>query len=226
MPVQTRSAAKRQAAAESTTSRQLVSEDTIIEITVSATGEGKHIRWIRPSKKPGQPEEVISPDLNNDPRFKTPAPSDKPTSPPKLQRRSLRRKPTLQSPSGDKILLNFAKDEVDEILHRASGRDLYSEFYQLVDNSDAPETTAHDLGSPLFNGGRDSRWLATFSSRLQGFDTPSPPDLEKALGRGVDAVTGVEQQTATAGRRAALGPHGTILIGSDGEPLFTESLDE
>ncbi|KAF8908619.1 hypothetical protein CPB84DRAFT_1767089 [Gymnopilus junonius] len=160
--------------AKNNAKRPLASDKTIIEITVSETREDQQIRWIRPSRNPGAPEEVISPDLNNDPRFKTPAPPEMPTSPPRLQRRSQLPKTPMQTPSCKKIRLHLEKNEVDEILLRSCGRNLYYEFARLLGPTVAPlPPRAQDLGSPLYNGDHsESRWLADFRSRPQGLETP------------------------------------------------------
>ncbi|KAF8799752.1 hypothetical protein BYT27DRAFT_7245970 [Phlegmacium glaucopus] len=128
--VQTRSATKKEQALAAVP-KPLVREETIIEITTSATGLGTHIRWVRQPQHPNEIPEILSHDLTLDPRFVTPTPEIPThlTTPPKLTPRRRIGNPGIFN-SGFTTRFKLSQDEVEHIVRSARiyGRDLSTGF--------------------------------------------------------------------------------------------------
>ena len=150
--VQTRSAAKRQQEEEvqrlAAAPKPLVRESTVIEITVSDTGLGTHIRWLRPPQHQDEIPEILSSDLGLDPRFVTPAPESPPASlrtPPRLGRQRRIGNPGIFN-SGTTVRFNLFRDEVEHIVEsaRVHGRDLLTEFELYSQEEGLPSDSRYD----------------------------------------------------------------------------------
>lgn len=231
--VQTRSAAKRQQAAEEVQRLNKVPKDlgreaTVVEITSSATGLGTHIRWLRPPQGPNEMPEILSPDMTLDPRFVTPPPETPALmmrTPPKLIRQRRIGNPGIFN-TGTTVRFNVFRHEIEHIIEsaRVHGRDLLTEFERY---SQEIEGTSSD---PRYN---DVIPTDTFGNILE-YHTPallSPfsgtqGEGSTPLSLGPDGLPHLDTPlnnfgSAYTGPPSRLGPHGTHLDISQDDFTFT-----
>jgi len=179
------------------TSQHLSRVNTQIEIVPSATGQGKHTRWIRQHLVSATESFNSQPDVIIDERYVTPAPISFPTpsAPQKVRGISGIRAAGVSPPVWN---INTAMDNIEE------------EPDVQVDG----ESSNGILGSP-FSGQATFIWQPATNPRplcleptILVSDEPSP------VGRTDTEIADDE------GLRRAFGPHGTHLYNSRGEPIF------
>lgn len=225
MPVQTRSVAKK-LASEPNRGNPLTAQGTIVEVEVSATGEGTHTRWRRPADPEAQqPSEgpkmhpsprktvqrYITPAMNHPPLPPTP-----PTPRPQRNPSYIYRQPGSRSPPTE-VTLDFARAK-----GTAKGKDLTAQFLEQ------------------FHRGK----ITPPVSRSGGQDSPSPlgpPFIERPHTPANTVLTEAswgnsftesetvivwapddEARSNVRARARGLGPEGTILVDeATGEPLIS-----
>jgi len=232
--VQTRSAAKKQQAEETQrlaiVPKHLVRENTVVEITPSATGLGTHIRWMRPPQRPNEMPEILSSDLTLDPRFVTPAP-EIPTlsrTPPKLSRQHRTGNPGIFN-IGTTVRFNLFRHEVEHIVEsaRIHGRDLLTEF-QLYSLEEETSSDPRDDPPPT----------ATFENVLQNHtlalrspfpgthvETSTPLSLGPQRMHPDIFLNDFGQGNDTGYPTRRLGPQGThlIILPDDSAPTYNQT---
>lgn len=226
--VQTRAATKRQQEAHLAQSNRpapLAAGSTIIQINPSATGQGVHTRWIRPEGQDGASHAAQNSSDSNDVNqvLVTPIrePNGIPHSPPKLLRRPAgnANNQRMQWPTEHNGATHAA---------RPQGRDLAVHLQRLgEDVQNGHPYGNHDLASPFQDHLSTStlttlpdellrqestydaeRWNDTFQHISQTRVATQPPQL------GGDEVSMLLKKY-----RRGLGPHGTIIVDRNGDPI-------
>jgi len=207
--------------------RKLTREDTIVEISVSQTGQGTHIRWIRPGITSNSPDhdEVVVVDLDDkrppgivnaysvplpvvDDPFATPAPQPQLTTPPRIQRNSwgsgrgalppARRILHASGESFYQIILP-SKDVQDILTHaNANSVDLYSAF--------RPFTAGAEDEDGNYNSGG-------------GFDFTPVPSTARRVGLGLSESESLGSPFQSQGNQAQARVFGCYPPVADASPL-------
>lgn len=219
--VQTRSAAKRQQTEQAqglaAVPKDLDRERTIIEITPSATGQGTHIRWLRPPQRSNEIPEILSPDMTLDPRFATPAPETPAVirTPPKLSRQRRIGNPGIFN-TGTTVRFSLFRDEVKNIVEsaRVHGRDLLKEFERYAREEE--DSSDHDVtATDTFANVVEYRPLILPSHIPSTHVDESTP---LSLGpHGTHLNISLNELGNTGHTALMLGPHGTHLLESSQE---------
>ena len=226
MPVQTRSVAKK-LASEPKRGNPLATQGTIIEVEVSATGEGTHTRWRRPAEPQAQqPSEesktqpspkkkvqrYITPAMNHPPLPPTP-----PTPRPQRNPSYLYRQPGSRSPPTE-VTLNFARAK-----GTAKGKDLTPQFLEQYNRGEitppvsVSQSASQDTLSPL-----GPPFIEMPHVQSNPILTEAPFGNSFTESESVFWAPEGEGRSSARARARGLGPEGTILVDEKtGEPIVS-----
>ncbi|PPQ79966.1 hypothetical protein CVT24_003750 [Panaeolus cyanescens] len=227
--VQTRAAKRKQQEAHLALNNQpapLAASNTVVQIVPSATGQGVHTRWIRDQEHDGdnsQPQSSSNAvQVDDNQVLVTPIRESNgiPHSPPKMLRRN----------AVNNARMQWHRDQGGATHVRPQGRDLTGQFQRLGDahHENGQQFANHALASPFQDQGSSSSTLATLPTQLLSQQSTYDPNdwnntFQHIMPQTKVAAPALPKNDEVASLlktyRRGLGPHGTIIVDRNGDPI-------